>query len=135
MDAPRPVLRYLIACEDIQTDPGSPRQVTLVNLVSAIRSVEQPPFPLRYRELCVFVQLTECRGSGEVAIRIVHADSGRVAYPGPDHPWRAALPNDPLEVVGLRFRIRNIEFPEPGLYWIEFWYNGEKLAEQPLVLR
>jgi hypothetical protein len=70
-----------------------------------------------------------------VELRIMHADSGQFAYAGPDRPWRAALPNDPLEVVGLPFRIRNIEFPEPGLYWVQFWYNERLLAQQPLVLR
>ena len=32
----RPVVRYLIACEDIQVDPNRPRKVTLVNVISAI---------------------------------------------------------------------------------------------------
>jgi len=48
-----PVVRYLIACEDIHTDPSSPRKATLTNLISAIRLLQQPPFPLLYRELCV----------------------------------------------------------------------------------
>jgi len=130
-----PTLRYLIACEDIRTDPTNPRKVTLVNLLSAIRSLEQPPFPLLYRELCVFVQLTECRGSADVALTIAHADTGALAYAGPTQPWRANLPGNPLEVVGLPFRIRDIEFLEPGLYWLQFWYNGRVLSQQPLVLR
>lgn len=135
MNGVHPLVRYLIACEDIQVDPNNPRTVTLVNLISAIRSLDQPAFPLRYRELCIFVQLTECRGTAEVEIRIVHADSGQFAYPGPRVPRKTLLPNDPLEVVGLPFRIRNIEFPEAGLYWIQFWYNRELIALQPLLLR
>ena len=39
-----PTLRYLIACEDIRTEPMNPRKVSLVNLLSLIRSLEQPPF-------------------------------------------------------------------------------------------
>jgi hypothetical protein len=130
-----PTLRYLIACEDILVDPTNPRKVSLVNLLSSIRSLEQPPFPLLYRELCVFVQLTECRGSADVALTIAHADSGVLAYSGPARPWRAKLPSDPLEVVGLPFRIRDIAFAEAGLYWLQFWYNGKVLSQQPLVLR
>ncbi len=135
MDIAQPVVRYLSICEDIQTDAENPRKVTLVNLISTIRSKDDPPFPLLYRELCVFVQLTECRGKGDVSITIYHEITGYIAYPGPSTPWSASLPNDPLEVVGLRFRIRNIEFNEPGLYLVHFWYNGQKLAEQPLLLR
>jgi hypothetical protein len=135
MDGVRPVVRYLIVCEDIRTDPANPRRATLVNVISAIRSADQPAFPLLYRELCVFVQLTECRGSTGVAVTIVHAETGQFGYPGPAQPWAVALPNDPLEVVGLRFRIRDIPFPLPGLYWVQFWCGGELLAQQPLVLR
>jgi hypothetical protein len=69
-----PVVRYLIAGEDIHTDPTTPRKVTLTNLISAIRSLQQPLFPLLYRELCVFVQMTECRGAADFKLSIA---SGR----------------------------------------------------------
>ncbi len=134
LDIP-PIIRNMLACEDIQTDPQDARKVSLVNLIHSIKSVEEPPYPLRYRELCVFVQLTECRGKGRVGLTISHADSGASAYDGPAHPWQANLPNAPLQLVGLPFRLTNIEFPEPGLYLIEFWYNDKVLGEQPLLLR
>jgi hypothetical protein len=86
MDVACPVVRYLIVCEDIQTDAATPRKVTLVNLISAIRSKDDPPFPLLYRELCVFVQLTECRGAGQITITIANDLSGDIAYPGPTVP-------------------------------------------------
>jgi hypothetical protein len=41
-----PVVRYLIAGEDIHTDPTTPRKVTLTNLISAIRSLQQPLFSI-----------------------------------------------------------------------------------------
>jgi hypothetical protein len=130
-----PIVRYLIACEDVKRDPTDLRKVTLVNLINAIRSVEEPFFSLLYRELCVFVQLTECRGSGEVEVRLLYEETGDYAYPGPESPWKAGLPNDPLEAVALLFRIRNLTFPGPGLYWIQFLFNGEVLSEQQLLLR
>lgn len=94
-----PVLRYLIACEDIQVDNVNPRRVTLVGVISAIRAKDEPPYPFLYKELCVFVQLTECQGAAEVEVRINQADSGIYVYSGPASPWRAALPNDPLGVL------------------------------------
>jgi hypothetical protein len=128
-----PVVRYLIACEDIQTNPATPRKATLTNLISAIRSLQRPSFPLLYRELCVFVQMTECRGAADVRLSIAHADTNELVYPG--RVWRASLPPDPLEVAGLPFRIRNVLFTKAGLYWIQFWYNGIVVAQQPIVLR
>jgi hypothetical protein len=128
-----PTVRYLVVCEDVQTDPDNPHRVTLVGLMSAIRSLEQPPFPLFYREICVFIQLTECRGPADGRIEIHHADSGQVVFS--TRTRTIPFGTDPLEVVGATFRIRNCLFQEPGLYWIQFWYNEKALAQQPLLLR
>lgn len=133
MSQVHPTVRYLIVCEDVQTDPENPRRVTLVDLMSAIRSLEQPPFPLLYREICIFLQLTECRGPADGRIEIHHADSGQVVF----RTRTRTIPfaSDPLEVVGVTFRLRNCLFQEPGLYWVQFWYNEQMLAQQPLLLR
>ena len=133
MSQVHPVVRYLILCEDVQTDPETPRRVSLLGVISAIRSVEQPPFPVLYRELCVFLQLTECRGAAEGRIEIQHADSGQVLF----RTRTRTIPfgSDPLEVIGATFRIRNCLFPGPGLYWVQFWYNEQMLAQQSLLLR
>lgn len=129
----QPVVRYLIICEEVQVDPAHPRRVTLVGLLSAIRSLQTPPFPLVYKEICVFLQLTECRGSAEARVEIQHADSAQVVFR--TRTRTVPFGSDPLEVVGATFRIRNCVFPECGLYWIQFWYNEEIIAQQPLLLR
>jgi hypothetical protein len=133
MSEVHPTVRYLIVCEDVQTDPDNPRRVTLVGLISAIRSREQPPFPLSYQEICVYLQVTECRGSAEGRVEIRHADSEQVVF----RTRTRTIPfgDDPLEVVAVTFRIRNCLFQEPGLYWVEFWYNEQMIAQQPLLLR
>jgi hypothetical protein len=43
--------------------------------------------------------------------------------------------NDPLHVLGLPVRIKDCVFPEPGLYWIQVWYEGRLIAEQDLLLK
>ena len=133
MSEVHPVVRYLIVCEDVQTDPDNPRRVTLVGLVSAIRSLEQPPFPLLYRELCVFLQLTGCRGPADGRVEIQHGDTGQVAF----RTRTRTIPfgNDPLEVVGVTFRLRDCLFQVEGLYWVQFWYNDQMIAQQALLLR
>lgn len=133
MEAIHPVVRHLIVCDDIQYDPNNPRRATLVNIVHAIHSLDQPPFPLLHRELCVLVQVSECRGTADFRIDIVQADTGRVVRrtQARSHDFG----NDPLEVFGLPFRIQACPFPEAGLYWIQFWYNEHMIAQEPLVLR
>ena len=133
MSEVHPIVRYLIVCEDVQIDPDNPRRVSIVGLMSAIRALEQPPFPLLYREICVFLQVAECRGPADGRIEVRHADTDQVVF----RTRTRTIPfgSDPLEIVGVTFRIRNCLFQEPGLYWVQFWYNEQMIAQQPLLLR
>jgi hypothetical protein len=81
----------------------------------------------------VFLQLAECRGNAEGRIEIQHADSGQVVFH--TRTRTLELGSDPLEVIGAVFRIRGCLFREPGLYWVQFWYNDQMIAQQPLLLR
>lgn len=128
-----PVVRYLIVCDDVVVDAVNPRKVTIVGLISAIRSVEDPPFPLRHEELCVYAQLTEFRGAGKVWVEVAHADSERQVGHTPAHT--IAFGSDPLEIVGVVLRVRGCLFPTAGLYHVRFWYNDSVVAEQPVLLR
>lgn len=125
MNGVRPVVRNLIMCEDIVLDPTNPRRVTLVALIGTIRALKG--FPVRYSELCAYVQMTECRGTGRIRIEIVQADSGLVVFR--TRIRRVSFGNDPLEAVGIPFRIRDCRFPAAGLYWVQFWYNEVSIAQ------
>ena len=127
-----PVVRHILVCEDLIYDPAKPRSVTLKNLLGNIRSISHPPYPLLYPELCVYVQLTECRGAGEVRLRIEAADTNTLVYQTPK--LKVSLGNDPIKKHGLPFRIRDLLFPSSGLYLVEFWYNDVKLEEETLLL-
>ena len=45
----KPIVRYMILCEDAGTDPRNARRANIYGLLSNIRSLENPPYPLRYR--------------------------------------------------------------------------------------
>lgn len=128
-----PTVRYLIICEDVRKDPENPRRLTLVGLLSAIRSLDEPAFPLLYKEICVFLQLTECRGTANGRVEIQHADSGRVVF----RTKTREIPfgDNPLDVIGVTFRIRDCVFEQSGLYNVQFWYDDEMIAQQSLLLR
>ncbi len=128
-----PVVRYLIVCDDMQVDAVNSRRQSLIGVVSAIRSPHNPPYPVTHPELCVYLQVTECRGSAKGRIHVTHADSDRVLF----RTKTRSIPfgNDPLEIVAVSFRIRGVTFDEPGLYWVQFWYNEQMIAQQPLLLR
>ena len=69
----------------------------------------------------------------EGRIEIHHADSGQVLF----RTQTRTIPfsSDSLDVVGVTFRVRNCLFQEPGLCWVQFWYNENMIAQQPLLLR
>jgi len=129
----KPVVRYMLLCEDWRLEPEGNNRVSIIGLISNIRSLEDPPYPLFYREICVFLALTEGRGQGEGKIVCTIEESGQKVFETRGRP--ISFGADPLEIVGVPFRIRDCSFPKAGLYSVQFWYEGELVEERPLRLR
>jgi hypothetical protein len=128
-----PIVRYMILCEDWIAAPQDAPRVTIIGLLSNIRTIDQPPYPLVYHQLCVFLALTEGRGEGTGRIACVFEETGQTVFQTPDRS--IVFGRDPLEVVGVPFRIRDCPFPQPGVYSVEFWYDNERLQTCSLRLR
>jgi hypothetical protein len=128
-----PVVRYMILCEDWGTDADSPNRVNIYGLLTNIRPIDQPAYPLLFRELCVFLVLTEGRERGDGQIVCVSADTLERVFETPKREIEFGA--DPLEVVGVPFRIRDCPFPQGGLYLLQFWYNDIEVEHRPLRLR
>lgn len=45
-----PVVRHMIVCEDVLADAANPHRITIVGLISSIRSLDYPPYPFHYRD-------------------------------------------------------------------------------------
>jgi len=123
----------MLLCDEVRHDPDNPLKIDVFGLVSTIRALSDPPFPLRLPQLCTYLQLTGGRGTGQGQIATIHADTDQVAFTS----VASALTfgSDPLAVLGVVFRMRDCPFPEPGLYWVQFRYNEKVLAQQALVVR
>ena len=128
-----PIVRYMLLCDDWRLDGPDNRRVTIVGLIWNIHSIGDPPYPLFYREFCVFLALPEGRGEGEGKVLCVFDDTGETVFETRSRAIR--FPPDPLEVVGVPFRIRNCTFPQPGQCSVQFWYDGTMLEERPLRMR
>ena len=128
-----PVIRCLMICENAVRDPDNPHRVSLLGLASTIRSKDEPPYPLLLREVCVFVQMTECVGAGDLHVQIFHPDSGDLLFRTKSR--RLDFGDNPLEIHGIIFRIRDLAIPRQGLYTFEFCYNGITEAEGYLLMR
>ena len=122
-----PVVRYLIVCEDI---PAHTNRVSLLNLLGTLRSGSQPPFPFRCPKFCVHARLTECRGVGEVRLKIEEEDTQTVIHQSASQRYNFG--NDPLKVFHASFRLRDCVFPAAGLYSVQLCYNDIVVFQEPL---
>jgi hypothetical protein len=132
MPTPSPTVRNLIVCEEVIVDRHNPHRFTLVGILDRIRSGNEPPYPHRHEKFGVFVQLTECRVGGEVRVDVLESDTNNVIFNTPTQ--KVTLPNNPLAVHLMRFRIRNCDFRAPGLYWVQFVFDNHVLYQQSLTL-
>jgi hypothetical protein len=123
----------MILCEGWEISLENPCRVNIFGLLSNIRAVEKPFYPLLYRELCVLLVLTGGRGQGKCEIKCVFEDTDQIIFKTTKQSIR--FPKDPLEVIGVPFRIRDCQFPVQGLYSIQFWYDERKVSDCPLQLR
>jgi hypothetical protein len=126
-----PVVRHMILCDDAQKAPSGKESV--MGICAFIRSEGDPPYPHRHPLLCVYLLMTNGRGTGSVRILVRHATTERVVAGTP--PRQLGFPSDPLHVHSLVLRILNCPFPEPGLYYVDFHVDGVAIASEPLLLR
>lgn len=129
---PSPVVRSLVACEEIVRDADT-QQVSLLRVVNTVRSNGAPAYPALRPHFAVFAVLTSGRGAGELWMEIRAAEGEGVIYASPRQ--RVAFPDDPLMLHGASYRIRNLVFPLPGLYWVQLRYDGAVIADLPVVLK
>ncbi len=129
-----PLVRHMLLCEDVGRDPANENRIAIFGLTSIIRSLEAPPFPLTFPLLCVYLVLTDGRGEGEGQIVAVAANEDAPVFASPRHHFDFTG-TSPLDILAATFRIRDCIFPRAGLYWIEFRYNGQTIAREPLVVR
>jgi hypothetical protein len=128
----RPLVQYLITCDDVQTDPNNPLRVNVLGLITTIRSTANPPFPVSRPVFCVLLIMTRCQGTRDLSIRIVQNATGDIIFE--NRPRTVRFAGNPQEAVGVTFRIRDCTFPAAGLYWVEVHYSQSRLSRRPLQL-
>jgi hypothetical protein len=131
--AMRPDVLYLILCDRIDTDPENYHRCNTFGLVTTIRSVTTPAFPVVHPSLRALLVWTGCTGTGELAFRIAEEASGRTICRV--RPRLVRLVGDPAAVGGVVFRTQNCVFPAPGLYWAEVILDGQVIARQRLLVK
>src|SRR5688572_18515660 len=127
-----PEVRYLILCDEVRTNARNVLKVEVVGLITHIRSKKVPAFPVVHPEFRVLVILTNCRGTGQISIRIIQERTRRVVFRS--RPKAVQFKGKSTEAVGIVYRVTNCSFPEEGLYWVEVVFSEKTLARQALTI-
>jgi hypothetical protein len=127
---PRPMLRSLIVCDRVETDPRNHKRLNVFGIVTNLRMTK---FPGLAEELHILALLSDCRGQGTGYVEIVHADSETTILRTVETPIRFG--GDPLMVHGVRTKLQECVFGQPGLHWVRFVFDNQLLGETPIVLK
>jgi len=106
---PHPIVRSLIACEEIRPDRSNPRRINLYRIVNSVRAVGDPPYPAVRKQFAVFAVVTNGRGRGKLWLEIRHADTDAIIYHTPKQA--IAFPANPPEAE--RRIVSDAEFNHP----------------------
>src|SRR5437764_635071 len=126
----------MVLCDVVRQKADRPSCHILECIMTNIRSLEHPPFPLVQRPFCVYVQLTGARVPGTCQVRVVNVDAEpeEEVFSGKVRPVDFSSLS-PLDVSAVSITIDACRFPRAGMYSVQFWYNGVVLESRPLRLR
>lgn len=119
----RPHLNFTLLCDDVRQEMGGK-----ISLMGIFENVYAPLFPAIHPRLATVNEWSDGIGEFDAILRIVAPDRKTIL--------REAATK--LKLVDARYRHRdisihlNIEFREPGTYWIESYLDGMLVNSIPL---
>ena len=119
-----PDLQFSVVCDDVRQEHNG--KFILIGLFDFISG---PQLPLNFPRVCVVNRW--CGGDGEFRqlTRIVKPDQSTVLVSGREIPIK--LPSIEATMTNLEFFV-NLNFPEPGAYWVEILLENELRLRYPL---
>lgn len=126
-----PLVQYMILCKDVRLEGPSPKRMNVYGLMTHVQS-PIGAFPAHIAEFCILMALRNGRGPGTAMISAVNEDTGETCWNSV--PMRINFGADPLETRWLSFRMKEVTFPNAGVYSVEFRYNDIVLASQALIV-
>jgi hypothetical protein len=127
------VIRHILIADDVRRNTNDPSKLDVFGFSDSLRLSSDVVFPYCHPRLAVLVSIAGGRGSARVRVAVVHADSDELAFRTVEQAF--PLGDDPLAVRLLIFRIRDMIFPQPGLYWVQFWYNDKVIGQHPFNVK
>jgi len=110
----------LMLCDQVVFEQGTQKPY-LLGVFTGIAVEEFPTPPQRFD---VFTAFTDGLGDVTMTLNVVHLESNNEVY---SQTMVLAFP-DPLRVVNLRFRVRQLMFDSPGTYLFALTVDDQELA-------
>ena len=121
-----------IVCDYVREDPTNQIRVDAIGLLAQMRSYASPPFPLLRPQFCVFLLIAEPDPIMSFNVQIVRTETGDVVQR--TRTLTGSFPGGRDQLAGVSFKIHDTWFPAPGVYLVECWSGGTRLARQRLYL-
>ena len=128
-----PIVRQMIVCDEIVADPKNGNRLNTMGLAQSISPSKGDDYPLKHPKLSVLISFSGGVGSGRFHVAIRSEETGEVIRKTDIHTIQHHAQRN--HVSGVTIRIVDCVFEEPGVYWIEFVYEGRVLSQYPLFLR
>lgn len=116
----------ILICDDIFRDERTKKLVIVgtFNYINAVR------FPCRHPRMRILITLTNGRGRYELklSIRSAATDQPLLEMKGD------ATFKDPTQIVDIDMEIRDLQFPEPGKYWVVLEADDQIIQQRPFVV-
>jgi hypothetical protein len=127
-----PFVRHMVLCEHAESQPDNPRRVNIYGVLTRAVALGDPSQFPRHFGFSVYMTLTECRHGGASRIVVSHADSHEVCYAS--QPQIMSFGIDPLAIHDIVIRVPSCKIPRPGVYLVEFEFDGVVLAQESFAL-
>lgn len=122
------MLKAFVLCNEIADNADNPIQKDLIGAgLARVEGVDEFPAKLSF---WAFVQIADQKASGKVRLSIMRADSGRRFFFRPI----ALHHDDMITPTILCVRFYECHIPEPGIYFVELWYDDDWLNDHRLDL-
>ncbi len=118
----RPAALGLLLCDQLIIEQRT-QKPSAIGIFTGITTDRFPSSPQR---LDVFAALTDGLGDGTIDLLVTQLEGDQQIFA---QSMEMTFP-DPLKVVNVRFRFRQLSFPSPGVYVFALVVDGEEIAQR-----
>jgi hypothetical protein len=130
MSSVNPSGKVVYVCDEVLQDPASGK----FSFLAIFDDVVAPPaigYPFRLGRLCVVAQLVGGAGSVPVHVEVVEGTTQNLIRRA--GPFSVNFPAR-HQIVTVCFRLLDVTFPTPGVYFVEMYTQGRFLDDRILRL-